>query len=123
MRLHAAKFVTFIVMLQILNLSIYAQDFEQAEPQHTIGNLNEINSVVEYIAEIVLDNTNALPEFQKAGHKDLQFHKHLTIKFLSVTERQDIKIAAIPPHVFVFAVTEDYNYLFCQEINPPPPKA
>ena len=123
MRLYFAKFVAFIVMLQILNLSIYAQDFEQTEPQHTIGNLNEINSVVEYIAEIVLDNTNALPEVQKAGQKDLQFHKHLTMKLLAVNERHEQKVPQTPGDVFTCPLKDDYAFLFCKEINPPPPKA
>ena len=110
-------------MLQILNLSIYAHEFVQSRAQHSIGNLNEINSVVEYIAEIVLDNTNALPEFQKAGHKDLQFHKHLSTKLLAIIERQELKILVTPAHIFSYPLNDDYSFLFCKEINPPPPKA
>ncbi len=124
-RQHIAKFMAFVVALQILNLSIFTQDFEPLHIKHkpVIGEFNEINSIVEYVAEVVLDYKNAFPEFEKEGNKDLQPYKHIAIKLITADELLTSKPPANTPINYLLPVNDRYDYLFYKEINPPPPKA
>lgn len=124
-KLHIAKLLAFVVALQILNLSIYTQDFRPlAQHNTTVGDFNEINSVVEYVAEVVLGNQNALPEYQhnNNNHKDLQLHKHLSIKIIDLKQYVPFRVIEQTSHVFGTQFKQDYQYLYYGEINPPPPK-
>lgn len=114
-----------MVALQILNLSIYTQDFRPlAQHSHTVGDFNEINSIVEFVAEEVLDHKNALPEYQhhNSNHKDLQLHKHLAIKIIELEEYAPVKLLAQPLLRFGSMFNQHYDFLYYREINPPPPK-
>jgi len=61
LRLHIARFVTLLVALQILNMGLFVQDF-QYNISSSICDENVINSVVEYVSEVVLHEKNAMPE-------------------------------------------------------------
>ncbi|WP_147313898.1 hypothetical protein [Deminuibacter soli] len=125
LKLHTARFFAFVVAIQILNLSIYTQDFRPlAQHNHTVGDFNEINSIVEYVAEVVLDNKNALPEYQRTNnnHKDLQLHKHLAIKIIDLKQYIPFRVPEIQQHNFTSQFKQDYAYQYFKEINPPPPK-
>ena len=117
---HIARLVTLLVAMQLLNLSIYAQDFKPFSGTDEDTNITE--SVTEYVIEIVLGHKNAIPE-QSQHHKDLHFHKHISFKAVTVFPsyhvpgiQQQNAAAAVP-------LQESYSYLYYQEINPPPPKA
>jgi hypothetical protein len=118
-----SKFILSIIAVQILNLSIYAQ-FDPVQSGNTMGNLNSIDSITEYVAEVMLHHTNAFPEFEKTGaHKDQHQHKNYSIHLFN-----DLKKTAIAYNYTLDknnngAVIKDYTYLFFKEINPPPPKA
>jgi len=118
-----SRFILSIVAVQILNLSIYAQ-FDSVQSGNAMGNLNSIDSVAEYIAEVMLHHTNAFPEFEKNGtHKDQHQHKNYSIHLFS-----DFKKTAASNNYALHknnigSLAEDYQYLFFKEINPPPPKA
>jgi hypothetical protein len=125
-KLHIARFFAFVVALQILNMSIYTQDFQPlVQHSHTIGDINEINSFVEYVAEVVLDYKDALPEYQHYynNHKELQLHKHISVKLISLEQESTEKLVLDNTRRYRPSLKESYDYLYYKEINPPPPKA
>jgi hypothetical protein len=118
-----SKFILSIVAMQILNLSIYAQ-FDPVQSGNTMGNLNSIDSVTEYVAEIMLHHTNAFPEFEKNGaHKDQHQHKNYSIHLFNDFKKPATGYNDALNKNNNGAVIKDYRYLFFKEINPPPPKA
>jgi len=117
-----AKFITFIVALQILNVSIYAQDIYMPAQRNVLNYSNEINSITEYVGEVVLKHNNAFPEYPNDGHKEMQFLKHMDLNVFSFNYSK----AQPTPKIYteyLFPNKIDYNFLFFKEINPPPPKA
>ena len=56
-------------MLQVLNLGLYAQDFENMAKDKNGDEPNIINSVTEYIAEVVMHKENAFPEKKEASNQ------------------------------------------------------
>lgn len=121
--LHIAHIFTFLVALQILNMGLFVQDFETLTPSPSISDHNIINSVVEYVSEVVLNKVNAIPENNNKANKDLQAHKHFTVKMIEL-QKPFINISRITVNNKIhYPITENYYYQFCKEINPPPPKA
>ncbi|MGN6214683.1 hypothetical protein [Parafilimonas sp.] len=122
LRIAFAKCITLIVALQILNISIYAQDINWLQQKQTLSYHNEINTIAEYIGEVILKHHNQFPEYPNDGHKDFQFSKHIDLKDFSL---QPFKPKAAMPlnKDFIFPYKIDYSFLFFKEINPPPPKA
>jgi len=119
---HITRFITLLLALQLLNLSIYAQDFKPIFNEAGSDETNITETIVEYVVEVVLGHTNAIPE-QTQHHKDLHFHKHISFKAISIFPvyhvaglQQQNAASAVP-------LTEPYSYLYLQEINPPLPKA
>jgi hypothetical protein len=123
LRLHIARFVTLLVALQILNMGLFVQDF-QYNISSSICDENVINSVVEYVSEVVLHEKNAMPEYENGDHnKDLQPQKHIAVKIVEI-KTPTLVVAPSLKHVKPNApFTENYYFQFCKEINPPPPKA
>lgn len=117
--------MAFVVALQMLNLSIFTHDFQplHIKQKPVIGEFNEINSVVEYFAEIVLEHNNAFPEFKKEGNKDLQPSKHIAIKLIIAKDLPSLKQETASVNNYSIRKKDHYNFLFYKEINPPPPKA
>ncbi len=119
----ALKLFIALLAIQIINLSIDTADFQPIAATITIGDFNYLNSMTEYISEIIMGDTNAFPEYQKeSSSSKSQLVKHISIKL------QQDKIAAILfnhntlAHVYLNPKNENYNFLFFKEINPPPPK-
>ena len=56
-------------MLQVLNLGLYAQDFENIAKDKNGNEPNIINSVTEYIAEVVMHKENAFPEKRESSNQ------------------------------------------------------
>lgn len=121
-RLHIARLATFLVALQILNIGLFVQDFELLASPSSISDHNVINSIVEYVSEVVLNKLNALPENNNKSNKDLQSHKHFTVKMIEL--QKSFIVIQNPAFSFKthFPLTQNYYYRFCTEINPPPPK-
>lgn len=118
-----AKSITLVVALQILNISIYAQDINVLQQKGSITYINEVNSIAEYVGEVVLKHPDVFPEYPQDGHKELQFSKHFDLTPSSI---QKMKVQSNTINAFnnyVFPNKEDYSFLFFEEINPPPPKA
>jgi hypothetical protein len=119
----ATKLFVALIALQIINLSIDSVEFQPIQNEITFGDFNYINSLTEYVSEIILGHTNAFPEFQKeSSSSKSQLVKHLSLKLFSsefsiaVARTYDNAIQYIVP------LKEKYSFLFYKEINPPPPK-
>jgi hypothetical protein len=122
-----SRFVVLVIALQILNLSVYSGDFDifsTTDTQKTIGEYNQIDFLIEYVAEIVLDHKDAFPENGVHNHHNSLVHqmKHICIKINNYKRNSDVDYCDISSSVPVSLKTE-YKYLFANEIIPPPPKA
>jgi hypothetical protein len=117
--------MAFVVALQVLNLSIFTHDFHPLhyKQKTVIGEFNEINSVVEYFTEVVLEHSNIFPEFKKEGSKDLQSLKHIDIKLINAEEILPLKQETTSAVDYLIQKSDYYNFLFYKEIYTPPPKA
>ncbi len=118
-----SNLVVFIMAVQILNLSIYAQDYNPIKTTKTLYEVNEINSIAEYVGEIILNHHNQFPEYPNDGHKDFQFLKHFTLTAFSVPVLKIRNCHYTVNSSYAVPVNEHYYFLFYKEINPPPPKA
>lgn len=115
------NFIVLIAALQILNLSVCGgEDINTASPQ-TIGEVNHIDCMVEYVSEIVLRCKNAIAE---NGMHNTTGNHSLTLKhFLSKTVEQHFAIVIqkfTTPSVNIIPLKDDYFYLFSKEITKPP---
>lgn len=113
-----------IIAIQVINLSIDAVEFQPMSNTVVIEDFNYFNSITEYVAEIVMGNKDAFPEFQKeSSSSKSQIVKHLSLKLF----QQDNFVCKTTYDVentsFIVPLTEDYKFRFFKEINPPPPKA
>lgn len=124
---YAKKFVLLIIAMQILNLSVYGGDFGAGlspTAKNSIGEFNQIDCLIEYIAEIMLDHKNAFPENGSHNTNGKSSHqiKHTSIKMIEFgknTEQPFYCTGNTLAEIF----DEDYKKLILREINPPPPKA
>ncbi len=121
---HISKNALLVLLaLQVLNLSTNTIDFQ---PFHTsnLYEFNDLNSITEYVAEIVLNHDNAFPEFglQSSAPKS-QAEKHVSLKLSVVPKPFTVlqKKEEVPVR-YSDAINDTYRYLFFEEINPPPPK-
>jgi len=121
------RVLLLVVAVQILNLSVYAHEFVSYAKGNTIGETNQIDSLIEYVAEVVLDYKNAFPENGTLTHPTRTSHqlKHSNVSFnllISVRKNTEIKRYCGITNIHIPS-KEDYKYLFEREIIPPPPKA
>ncbi len=121
-RLHIARVITFIVAFQIMNFGLFAQDFQPLADSSISPELNIINSLYEYVAEVVLDHKDAVPENNKHPQKDLQAHKHIQYKLITISKPQTLSDTQLVYNNKPTSLVKGYNYLFCKDIYPPPPK-
>ena len=122
LRYHTTRFITLLVAIQLLNLSVYAQDFMPVNGETGSVETNITETLAEYVVEVVLGHKNAIPE-QSRHHKDLHFHKHIFFKAISISSAYSLSEPLQHNLVTTVTLQESYNYLYLQEINPPPPKA
>jgi hypothetical protein len=122
LRLHIARFITLVVALQILNGGLFMQDFQYISS--SICDENVINSVVEYVSEVVLHKQNAMPEYGNNEHnKDLQPQKHFALKIVEIKTPSLVVDLPVAEAKLNAPFMESYYFQFCKEINPPPPRA
>lgn len=113
----------FLLALQVLNLSINAPDFKQLySPVSEQAPTNITETAVEYVVEVIMGIKNAIPE-QVQHHKDLHFHKQVSFKAECTPLFYESSSLQVKSGKTVIPLQDTYNYLFLQEINPPPPKA
>ncbi|TKK66709.1 hypothetical protein FC093_16885 [Ilyomonas limi] len=126
LRTYLSNLIIAVVALQVLNLGLYAQNFETALTVNG-KEINIINSVTEYVAEIVMQKKNAFPERKESSNQNNQNSHELLFKFqpfkVPVNDLQDRQYVAAP-------TTPNYNIFFLaiytncdKDIVSPPPKA
>lgn len=122
-RIYFSNFIVALVALQVLNLGLYAQDFEIV-PTTNGKQVNIINSVTEYIAEVVMKKKDAFPEKEESSNQSEHesSYKFQPFKILISDSQEQL-------HIIVTTVT-NYNIFFlapytncCGDIVSPPPKA
>jgi len=101
----------------------FDNDTTFSSAQNTIGEVNQIDFLLEYVAEIILDHKNAFPENGMHNHRSFSHQmKHITIKLIDggLHDEQPILCASADlPEI----LQVDYKQMILKEINPPPPKA
>jgi hypothetical protein len=123
---YTIKFITLVLALQILNLSICGGDEDKysiTTYNNNIGESNQIDCLAEYVSEIVLRQLNAFPE--NGAHNSNSNHslllKHIPLKVFpnnfSISIAKPVSISIIP-----IPLTEEYKYLFLKEVIPQPPR-
>jgi len=119
------KFLLLVLAIQILNLSVYGRECADAVEYGSIGEYNQMDSVVEYITEILLDYKDAFPENGHNNRRAGMLHqfKHITIKMVSVRKKAFIQSAFFVINHPKPSLKNSYKYLFAGEITPQPPKA
>src|SRR5258708_6607900 len=81
---HIGHLFTFIIALQILNMSIDAPIAGMSDNSKTEDDFNYIDTYVEYIAEVILKYDNAIPESKNREQKELQTQKQFEIVFQKI---------------------------------------
>lgn len=120
---YLSHFVVVLVALQILNLGLFAQDIDLVKRQND-NELNIINSVTEYVAEIVMQKHDAFPEKkEKSNQSDhVPIYKFQPFKIYASTNSQVLPLIAIVRHNYGSFVMDSYiNHT--TDITSPPPKA
>jgi hypothetical protein len=103
-------------------MGLFLQEFEPLVSSAVTPEINIINTVDEYIAEVVLDHKDAVPEAKEHSKKDIQIHKHAVSKLINLAKPAIVGATdhfSNPQH---FGFSETYNYHFFEDITPPPPK-
>lgn len=126
---HIKKIILILVSLQVLNVGLFAQNITES---NLLPNQNVINSVTEFLHEIVLNKTNQYPENNKKDHQN-QHHKsqhnshikNFSVKF-SCPKTNFITgihyVANYTKQKFLLLNENAYSEIIF-EITPPPPKA
>ena len=114
-----------VIAMQILNLSVYGMDSNDDLKDNTIGEYNQMDSLVEYVTEIILDYKNAFPENGAHNHHSGLSHqmKHITIKMISFKKKNAPQVSYCSTHSVIIPSKEEYKNMFSREVIPPPPKA
>ena len=118
------KAFLFIMAIQILNLGIDAIEFQPLQKEEVIEDFNYINSMSEYVSEILMSYKDAFPEYQKnSASSRSQLLKHFSFKFFDYPSNFLLLKEFKESTAYCLVNKENYKYLFFEEINPPPPRA
>lgn len=123
LRKYLSNFIVALVALQVLNLGLYAQDFETVSTTND-KQANIINSVTEYVAEVVMQKKNAFPEKKETsnqgGHEAVYKFQPFKILFSNIQEQPPIIVSTVTSYN-IFSLVP---YTNCStDIISPPPKA
>ena len=108
---------------QILNLSTDAINFQPFQTSN-LTEFNDLNTITEYVAEVVLGHKNFFPESAKQDHhKQNQAQKHITVKLYNPLSAYIPLQSAEYRDQFQIPADDNNLCFFSRDINPPPPKA
>lgn len=117
-----SRIVAFVITMQILNMSIDAPSAQMQVSKGASDSFNYIDTYVEYIAEVILQYTNAIPESKNRQQKELQQHKQFEVVFQKISTFIIPFVSSSTKRSFP-NYTDKFAYHFIKEINPPPPTA
>lgn len=103
-------------------MGLFVQDFQPLETSTVTPEVNIINTIDEYIAEIVFDYKDAMPEAKDHSKKDIQIHKHSVLKLINLVRPSFVCTVHMLPTSFLPVFFDKYSYQFYEDIIPPPPK-
>jgi len=119
---YIVRFLVFVMAFQVLNLSVYPELLQWYRSESATNLNNDMDSLVEYVTEIVFGQKDAFPEYAHKHHKELQIHKQA----ISLYSEEMAANNAGEPFIrrpMEGAAPDQYSYQYYSEINPPPPKA
>ncbi len=119
------KGLLIILAIQVINLGLFAQDLPNAIVDGQEQNV--INSITEYIAEMLLDKANAFPEEHQNGHDKTPAAHHFKIQLFECSKSTpntfNIPLAITQSKINYGVLSENSFRDYIAEITPPPPKA
>ncbi len=116
-------FIVMLVALQVLNLGLYAQDFSPLERDAYGYKSNIINSVTEYIAEIVMEKRNAFPERKESSNQSEHeaMYKFQPFKIYTSPQQYTTPVVIAEKQCYSGFIVKSYiNHT--SDITSPPPK-
>lgn len=116
------RFITFIIALQILNMSIDSPSAQMPKNNPKADGFNYIDTYVEFVAEVILKYKNAIPETKDRHQKEVQMQKQLELVFQKI-EPITVSFFTVEIEKKFINYSDKYAFQFVKEINPPPPKA
>ena len=122
-KLYFSYFIVVLVALQVLNLGLYAQDFNTIGQDKYGYKPNIINSVTEYLAEVVMNKPNAFPEKKERPNQSdhESTYKFQPFKIYTSTVNQSLQFSAILNRKYAAFLVHHYNN-HTTDITSPPPK-
>ena len=123
---YIAKFVVVVFALQILNLSVCGgegNDLQYNANERPIGELNQIDCMVEFVSEIILHFENSIKE--NGCHNSSESHSLLVKPHLSINLFPH-SFAVVLPKIntatqYTVPIKVAFSSLFCEEVIPHPP--
>jgi len=94
----ASRALVLLLAVQILNLSMNSIDFKPIETTN-LTEFNDINTIAEFVSEIMLGKVNSFPEFATKTQKQSQLQKHISIKIIN-------DITTVEPEFYVNTFTD-----------------
>jgi hypothetical protein len=120
-RSHIGRFFSFLIAIQILNMSIDAPNAQMPPNAQGSDDFNYIDTYVEFVAEVILKHENAIPELPNRDQKEAQMQKQFELVFQKIESFHIPFIGEERQNSFSHS-SDGYAYQFVKEINPPPPK-
>ena len=113
--------LVLLLAIQILNLSVNSIDFKPFGSTN-LSEFNDINTIAEFVSEIVLGKVNSFPEFANKTQKQSQLQKHISLKLINDNFKVETEYCLTSDVELNILFNDQYLYEYFQEINPPPPK-
>ncbi len=112
-------FILFVTALQLLNMSIDVPAIQVNNTAAADG-YNYMDTYVEFVAEVLLQMHNAIPEQRHRHHRELQMHRQVQV----ICEQPETFLlmgaGTLPVVADYPAYTNNYCYRATREINHPP---
>lgn len=121
---YISLFIVTLVALQVLNLGLYAQDFSVLERDAAGYKPNIINSITEYVAEVVMNKRNAFPERKERPNQSDHnpVYKFQPFKIYASNSHALLENAIAISHNYAGYIVPAYNN-HTTDITSPPPKS
>lgn len=113
------KSIVLVVALQLLNMGLFNQTFTLQ-----LNNSNVINSLTEYIAEVIFKKQNAFPENDQQN-QDKHSHNHHTVKAANfhwiTAPKLDFSLLNVQQkNIFCLYKSKYYSIIFFDRLPKPP---
>ncbi len=121
---YLSYFIVILVALQVLNLGLYAQDFTILGRDKDGYKSNIINSVTEYVAEVVMQKHNAFPERKERPNQSEHeaMYKFQPFKIYASNTTQLFELTSVLHRNYANFIVDAYiNHT--TDITSPPPKS